>query len=94
MEIGREEVKHVAQLSRLALTEAELVRMRRDLTEILTDMKTLEELEQDSSIAVSDDTLRNVMREDVIHPSCERAVLLANAPTHNGACMIVPKTVE
>ena len=34
MKIGREEVVHVAQLSRLTLTEPELARMQQDLTEI------------------------------------------------------------
>ena len=41
MKIGREEVEHVAQLSRLALTEPELARMQQDLTEILTDTMSL-----------------------------------------------------
>lgn len=94
MKIGREEVEHVAQLSRLALTEPELARMQQDLTEILTDMGTLEELEQERADKVSEMSLCNVTREDVVHPSFARAALLANAPVHNEDSIIAPKTVE
>lgn len=96
MKIGREEVLHVAQLSRLVLTEAELARMQQDLTEILTDMRTLEELEQEKSGEVSrgEVPLCHVTREDVVRPSYDRVALLANAPVHNEDSIIVPKTVE
>ena len=95
MKIGREEVEHVAQLSRLALTEPELARMQQDLTEILTDMRTLEELEHGNSDEVSKKSpLCHVTREDAIRPSGDRAALLANAPVHNEDSIIAPKTVE
>ena len=95
MKIGREEVEHVAQLSRLALTEPELARMQQDLTEILTDMRTLEELDREKAENVSREVpLCHVTREDAIRPSGDRAALLANAPVHNEDSIIVPKTVE
>lgn len=94
MKIDRDEIVHVAQLSRLTLTEAELVRMQQDLAEILEDMRTLEELESRTASDMSKNTLCNVTREDTVCPSFDRAVLLANAPAHNGESIIVPKTVE
>ena len=42
MKITKEEVAHVAQLSRLALTEQELIAMQEELGDILADMRMLE----------------------------------------------------
>ena len=94
MEIRREEVAHVAKLSKLALSEAELGQMQQALAEILADMKTLGELEMGDVSASKDVPLVNVFREDVIQPSTPRDVLLQNAPARNADSMIVPKTVE
>ena len=94
MKIRKEEVEHVAQLSRLTLTEKELAQMQQDLTEILTDMRTLEELEQERADKVSVIPLCHVTREDAVQPSFSRAALLANASVHNEDSIIVPKTVE
>ena len=94
MEIRREEVAHVAKLSKLALSEAELGQMQQALAEILADMKTLGKLEMGDVSASKDVPLVNVFREDVIQPSTPRDVLLQNAPARNADSMIVPKTVE
>ena len=94
MEIRREEVAHVAKLSKLALSEAELGQMQQALAEILADMKTLGELEMGDVSVSKDVPLVNVFREDVIQPSTPRDVLLQNAPARNADSMIVPKTVE
>ena len=94
MKIGREDVMHVAQLSRLALTEAELAQMQQDLTAILEDMRTLEELEETSERPSFAHTLCNVTREDVIRSSADRAKLLKNAAVHHEDSIVVPKTVE
>jgi aspartyl-tRNA(Asn)/glutamyl-tRNA(Gln) amidotransferase subunit C len=94
MEIRREEIAHVAKLSKLALSETELEQMQQALVEILENMKTLEELELGDMSALAEAALVNVFREDVIQPSAPRDVLLQNAPARNADSMIVPKTVE
>lgn len=94
MEIRREEIAHVAKLSKLALSETELEQMQQALVEILENMKTLEELELSDMSASAEAVLVNVFREDVIQPSAPRDVLLQNAPARNADSMIVPKTVE
>ena len=94
MEIRREEIAHVAKLSKLALSETELEQMQQALVEILENMKTLEELELSDMSASAEAVLVNVFREDVIQPSAPRDALLQNAPARNADSMIVPKTVD
>ena len=94
MEIRREEVEYVAKLSKLALSEAEMAQMQQALAEILSDMKTLEELELSNIHVLAETPIVNVFREDVIQPSAPRDALLQNAPARNADSMIVPKTVE
>jgi aspartyl-tRNA(Asn)/glutamyl-tRNA(Gln) amidotransferase subunit C len=94
MEIRREEITHVAKLSKLALSETELEQMQQALVEILENMKTLEKLELSDMSASAEAALVNVFREDVIQPSAPRDALLQNAPARNADSMIVPKTVE
>lgn len=94
MEIRREEIAHVAKLSKLALSETELEQMQQALVEILENMKTLEKLELSDMSASAEAALVNVFREDVIQPSAPRDALLQNAPARNADSMIVPKTVE
>ena len=94
MEIRREEVEYVAKLSKLALSEAEMTQMQQALAEILSDMKTLEELELSNIHVLAETPIVNVFREDAIQPSAPRDALLQNAPARNADSMIVPKTVE
>lgn len=92
MKIAKEEVERVARLSRLALSETELVRMQKDLAEILTYMQTLEQLASSGAVKAGEPV--NVVREDLMKPSFDRDKLLANAAVHRADSIVVPKTVE
>lgn len=94
MEISRESVLHIAELSRLALTEQDLSSMQRELADILTYMKIIDELTPDGTVPTADSALSNVTREDEIKPSAARDLLLKNAPRHTDETVVVPKTVE
>ena len=52
MKITETEVRYVADLANLKLTDAEIARLAKDLDEILTHMDTLNEL--DTSIVATD----------------------------------------
>lgn len=92
MEINRESVQHVAQLSKLSLSEEETARMQTELAEILEYMELLEGAEMVG--IVTPVRLENVMRDDAVHPSVDRDLLLCNAVVHNGNSIVVPKAVE
>jgi aspartyl-tRNA(Asn)/glutamyl-tRNA(Gln) amidotransferase subunit C len=93
--IDRKDVEHVARLTRLALTEPELERMREQLNSILAHLDTLREVPTDgvepTSHAVD---IVNVMREDEIAPCLSQDAALANAPDRSGELFRVPRIIE
>jgi aspartyl-tRNA(Asn)/glutamyl-tRNA(Gln) amidotransferase subunit C len=90
MEITKEQVRHVAKLSKLSPDEAQLDTLQHDLSRILSAM---ENLPQDAGDA-TERRSHCVIREDTVVPSLDRTQLLANAPVQNGESIVVPKTVE
>jgi aspartyl-tRNA(Asn)/glutamyl-tRNA(Gln) amidotransferase subunit C len=93
--IDRKDVEHVARLTRLALTEAELERMRDELNSILAHLDTLRAVDttgvEPTSHAVD---VVNVMREDVVEPCLSPDAVLANAPDRSGELFRVPRIIE
>jgi aspartyl-tRNA(Asn)/glutamyl-tRNA(Gln) amidotransferase subunit C len=93
--IDRKDVEHVARLTRLTLTEAELERMREQLNSILTHLDTLRAVSTEgvepTSHAVD---VVNVMREDEPGPCLPLEAALANAPDPSGELFRVPRIIE
>ncbi|HEU5190164.1 MAG TPA: Asp-tRNA(Asn)/Glu-tRNA(Gln) amidotransferase subunit GatC [Methylomirabilota bacterium] len=93
--ISPEDVRHVARLARLALSDDELERMRAEMSAILDYMDKLRSLDttgvEPTSHAVP---LRNVMREDEPVPSSPLDDMLANAPDRDGDTFRVPRIIE
>jgi aspartyl-tRNA(Asn)/glutamyl-tRNA(Gln) amidotransferase subunit C len=93
--IDRKDVEHVARLTRLALTEAELERMRDELNSILAHLDTLRAVDttgvEPTSHVVD---VVNVMREDVVEPCLSPDAVLANAPDRSGELFRVPRIIE
>ena len=81
MSLTLQEVKDVAQLARLELTENELTAMTRQLGSILDYIGQLQQLNLDGvePLAHASD-VHNVFREDEPAPSLPVAEALANAP--------------
>ena len=81
MRLTREQVKHVAELAKLKLTDAEVDLFQEQLSAILEHADRLDELDTASiPPTASVLPLRNVMRPDKERPSFPRDVMLANAP--------------
>ena len=93
--ISREDVAHVARLSRLALTEAELETMREQLNAILTHIDALKAVDtrgvEPTSHAVPQ---FNVMRDDEPRPCLSVEEMLGNAPDRAGDFFRVPRIIE
>ncbi len=92
MKITPEEVKHVAKLAKLNLSEGELGRMTGQLDMILSYVEKLSELD---TTGISPTThafsINNAFREDEIRESLPLNEALKNAPKENGELFIVPK---
>ena len=93
--ISREEVRHVARLARLHLTDEEAERMREQLDAILAYIDKLRELDvegvEPTAHAVP---LVNVMRDDALAPCLPQEAALANAPDRAGEFFRVPRIIE
>ena len=93
--ISRQDVEHVARLSRLALTDAELERMREQLSGILAYIDKLRALDTASVEPTSHAVpLVNVMRDDEPEPCLPQADALDNAPDPVGEFFRVPRIIE
>jgi aspartyl-tRNA(Asn)/glutamyl-tRNA(Gln) amidotransferase subunit C len=95
MKISKQEVEHVAKLARLALTDQERERLTDQLSNILTYVEKLNELETkgiEPTSHVLD--ISNVMRDDVPRDSLTQERALANAPEMAAGHYKVPKIIE
>lgn len=95
MIIPREEIEHIALLSRLSLSEEEKDLFGPQLSAILGYMEKLNELDtkdiEPTSHVLS---LNNVMRDDMPSPSIAREEALLNAPSCTDKFYRVPKIIE
>lgn len=95
MKITKQEVDHVANLARLELSEEEGVRFTDQLSNILTYVEKLNELDTNGVEPTSHVLdITNVMREDVPMPGLTQERALANAPEKTAGHYKVPKIIE
>lgn len=91
MKLSREEVQHIAELARLALSDEELVLYQEQLSAILEYFDRLQELDTEAiPPTASVLPLRSVMRADEPRLPTAREDILANAPDAEGGCFKVP----
>ena len=80
--IDRDEVRHVARLARLALSEAEVDRMAVELAGVLGHIATIAELDLDGVEPTSHVVaVENALRPDEPRESLSRERALASAPS-------------
>jgi aspartyl-tRNA(Asn)/glutamyl-tRNA(Gln) amidotransferase subunit C len=95
MEITTEMVDYISQLSRLSLPEDEKQAMTEQLTQIVGYFDVLSQLDTEQVEPMSHVfPVKNVLREDVVVPSQDRAELLKGAPVPDDEAFLVPKTVD
>jgi aspartyl-tRNA(Asn)/glutamyl-tRNA(Gln) amidotransferase subunit C len=91
MAITREDVVHVAKLARLELSEAELERMREQLSAILEAVGKVSELDLEGVEPTAHPLdLVNVLALDEPRPCLPREEALANAPDPEDGFFGVP----
>jgi len=95
MKISKEEVKHIAMLSRLELNEEEIVVYQEQLSRILDYIEKLNEIDttlvEPTSHVIE---LKNVFRDDNVKNSISRDEALKNAPDPTDKFFRVPKIIE
>jgi aspartyl-tRNA(Asn)/glutamyl-tRNA(Gln) amidotransferase subunit C len=98
LKISEQEVRYVAGLANLSLTDEEVRRLRADLDEILGHMDKLNELDT-SQVEPMAQVLYEAGETATLREDGERAVLgsavaVANAPLSSAGCFKVPKVIE
>ena len=98
MKITDQEVRRVAELANLALTEEEIVRMTQDMDGILTHIGKLSELDtshvEPMSQVLFDAEETATLRLDVERKPLGNADALANAPVAGQGYFKVPRVIE
>ena len=94
-DISKDQVRHVAHLARLAVSEEEVDMMTKQLGDIIHYAELLNELDTtgvEPTTHVLD--LKNVMRKDVPRKWITREDALKNAPDHKDGQFKVPSILE
>ena len=95
MAVSLDDVRKVARLARLELSEEEEARIAEDLGQMLDYVAALNELDTDNVLPTAHVLpISNVFREDTVMPSLPQAEALANAPSSGHGHFRVPKVIE
>ena len=95
MGLTREEVKHIATLCRIGMTEEDLETMPGQLSQILDLFRILQEVDTDGVPPTGHSVpLQTVMRDDESRPSHPREEVLTNAPSQEGDQIKVKVVLE
>lgn len=93
--VSTEQVRHIAKLARIAMSDEEIERLAPELNNILGWVEQLSEVNTDGVeplTAVIDQQLR--LRDDVVTEGNIRDEILANAPEAQHGFFAVPKVIE
>lgn len=95
MSVSPEQVRHIANLARIAMTEEEIERLAPELNNILGWVEQLGEVNTDGVeplTTVIDQKLR--LRDDAVTAGNIRDEILENAPVAEHGFFAVPKVIE
>ena len=81
MPLTPDEVKHIARLARVGLSDDDIARFQVQLSEILDYFQRLREVDTEGLPPTAHTlAMQNVMRADETRPSFDKEEVLANAP--------------
>ena len=93
--LDSEEVRHIARLARIGMTEADIELMRGQLSNILRHFDSLQELDTDDVEPTGHSSdVETVLRDDTAAASIRREDALSNAPRREGDFVRVRAVLE
>lgn len=95
MKLSYEEVRHIARLARLGLSEEEVERLSLQMSSTLEHFEILRQLDT-TGVPPATHTvpLQNVFRKDEVAESYSQAEVLSNAPRQAERCFKVQAILE
>ncbi len=95
MDFSREQILHIAQLARLELTEDEVARCQRELSDITAYVDKLGELDLEEVEPMTHaHTGGSSLREDAATDGLDRDAILEHAPATHDGMFRVPKVIQ
>jgi aspartyl-tRNA(Asn)/glutamyl-tRNA(Gln) amidotransferase subunit C len=98
LNLSEEEVRYVAELANLRLSDEEVQRMSHDLGHILTHIEQLNELDtseiEPMAQVLFDADVTATLREDIPYTPLSNTDALANAAMSGAGYFKVPKVIE
>ncbi|WP_025729960.1 Asp-tRNA(Asn)/Glu-tRNA(Gln) amidotransferase subunit GatC [Atopobacter phocae] len=93
MKLTKEEVKQVAYLAKLSISEEEVEQITNEMQAIVDMAEQLDQLDIPSDVPLTThgQPLKNAYREDVVKQIDERDELLKNVKTHHDGMIQVPE---
>ena len=94
--ITKEEIKKIASLSKINISDDELDSYKEQISKILEHMSTLNEVDTSNTEEFSNQLFNNNqnLREDIIKKSLNRDKILDLAPDSDGVYFKVPKVIK
>jgi len=93
--IDKDEVRYIADLASLKLSEEEVEKFSKQLSDILDYVEKLDELDTEDIVPTAYTIpVKNVLREDKVEESLELDKVLQNAPEQKGNQFRVPKIMD
>ena len=93
--ITRQQVEYIAELSRLSLSETEVLAMERDLERILDYVASLQELDTEGVEPTAHVVVLDTpTRPDRAAPAMDPELAVANAPERAGTAFVVPRVID
>ncbi len=93
--IDEGQVRHVAHLARLELTDEQVDRLSVELSAILDYVAQLDRVNTEGVEPTAHPLpIRNVLRDDLVSTSLDPQIALGNAPDREGTFFRVPKVLD
>lgn len=95
MRLSREDIEHVAYLSRLELSEDEKDKLAGHINRLLGHFEKLQMLDTEGVEPTSHVVpVHNVFRDDEVKPSLNPEEVVSNGPEVAENCFVVPRVVD
>lgn len=92
--LSREEVLHVAELARIAISESELEKYQIQLKQIIDSVDKIKEVEvDDDKMLIANWSKETALREDESGEMLSPKDVINNAPRHSGNYIEVPVVI-
>ena len=95
MSITANDVKHIARLARLGVSEEEIAHLTQDLDRILKMVAEMDSLDvSDVAPMAHPADHKQPLREDIVTEQNQRDILMSQAPLTEAGLFLVPKVIE